>query len=125
MNTTYDDKIKAFVEALRPKNEKEKIQFEAEKIHFDFIFLLKDLMENQGITKKQLAESLGVAPSYITQLFNGSKLVNLKTLAKIQQLFDLKFKIVPAREIPFRYKKHYYKPFKFSMPKKQFKMFAA
>ncbi len=126
LNKKDNDKIiSAFVEALKPQTQEEKIQFEAEKIHLDFIFLLKDLMERYGINRKQLAEKLGVAPSYLTQLFRGDRLLNLKMIAKIQEVFDVKFKIVPAREL-MRYKS-FYSPYKidFSTLKKPTKTIAA
>ncbi len=100
MNTNSDNiLVKRFLDALTPKTKEDKIQFEAEKIHLDLVFLVKEMMEQQGINRKQLAEKLGISPSYLTQLFTGDKLFNLKTIAKLQEVFDVKFKIVPAREV--------------------------
>ncbi len=99
MNTKSDKEFqKRFIDALSPKTQEDRIQFEAEKIHLDLIFLLKEMMEKRGLNRKQLAELLGVSPSYLTQLFTGDKLINLKTIARLQEIFGVKFKIVPARE---------------------------
>jgi predicted XRE-type DNA-binding protein len=48
----------------------------------------------QGISRQQLADLLGVRKVYITQLCTGSKLVSLLQLTKFQQVLDIEFEIV-------------------------------
>jgi len=43
---------------------------------------LKSLMERKGISKKELAQRMGVSQSYLNEVFAGEKL-SLKTVAKI------------------------------------------
>lgn len=43
---------------------------------------LKKLMEEKGLTKKELARRMGVSPSYITKIFEGNN-ISLKTVAKV------------------------------------------
>ena len=69
----------------------EQIQFEAEMIHLDIVNEIQLLMEKRGINKSELASDLGVTKGYITQLFTGDKLLNLKTLAKLQRVFNVRF----------------------------------
>ena len=52
------------------------------KLRLDFSIQLKELMEEKGITKKELAKRMGVSPSYITKIFSGDN-ISLKTVAKV------------------------------------------
>jgi len=72
------------------ENDDEKLQFEAEIIHLDIMNEIKILMDAKNIKKADLAKKLKTSKGYITQLFSGDKLINLKTIAKIQQIFDVK-----------------------------------
>ncbi len=73
-------------------NNDELIQFEAETIHLDLIHEIQKLMDAHTMNKSDLAEKLNTSKGYITQLFTGDRLLNLKTLAKIQRIFDVKLK---------------------------------
>jgi len=87
---TSNDIIK---EAFSFENEEEKIQFEAEMIHLDLIEEISKLMESKGMKRADLAKALGTTKGYVTQLFSGDRLLNMKTLAKLQTIFDVKVKI--------------------------------
>ena len=43
---------------------------------------LKALMKKKGINKKELAQRMGVSPSYVTKIFS-SENISLKTIAKV------------------------------------------
>jgi transcriptional regulator with XRE-family HTH domain len=87
---TSNDIIK---EAFSFENEEEKIQFEAEMIHLDLIEEISKLMEAKGMKRADLAKALGTTKGYVTQLFSGDRFLNIKTLAKIKNIFDVKIKI--------------------------------
>ena len=87
---TSNDIIK---EAFSFENEEEKIQFEAEMIHFDLIEEVSKLMEVKGMKKADLAKALGTTKGYVTQLFTGDRLFNMKTLAKLQKILGVKVKV--------------------------------
>lgn len=56
----------------------------------NFLSNLNALMKNKGITKKELAQVLGVSPSTITMWFTrGYKNVNLSTVIKISNYFEI------------------------------------
>ncbi|WP_457569122.1 helix-turn-helix domain-containing protein [Desulfurobacterium sp.] len=57
-------------------------EFIYEKLKFDLSEQLKKIMEDKGLTKKELAERMGVSPSYITKIF-GADNISLKTVAKV------------------------------------------
>ena len=53
-----------------------------EGLRLDLSYYLKKLMKEKGITKKELAKSMNVSPSYVTKIFSGSN-VSLRTVAKV------------------------------------------
>ncbi len=96
MNTNLNNKDKiqeAFNNLLTCADEHEKIEHEATMIMFQFLSEITKIMEDKKISKKDLAEIIETSPSYITQLFRGDKLINFKTLAKIQKGLDMKFEV--------------------------------
>ena len=78
-------------EILSFKNDRERLQFEAEIINLDIMHKIQCLMDEHSINKTELARRLNTSKGYITQLFTADKLINLKTLAKLQRIFQVKF----------------------------------
>jgi transcriptional regulator with XRE-family HTH domain len=77
---------------LKFDNDEEKLDFEIDVINLKLISEIKKLMDKHDINKTELAEKLGTSKSYITQLFSGDKILNLKFLAKLQRIFNVQFK---------------------------------
>lgn len=75
------------------KNENERIEHEAHLIMFRFLSEIEKLNIDNKIKRKDLAKKLGTSASYITQLYNGDKLINLTTIAKLQDVFKITFDI--------------------------------
>lgn len=69
----------------------------AEILSFRFISEIDRLMEQENMTKKELAQLLGTSASYITQLFKGDKLLNMEILARIECIFEVQFAITARR----------------------------
>jgi transcriptional regulator with XRE-family HTH domain len=99
-----------FADLFTFRNEEEELEHEAYMIMFRFLSELEKLNSDEHpLKKKELAKKLGVSPSYITQLFNGNKLINLSTLARIERFFNITFEIkarqnevlYSAGDIPF------------------------
>jgi transcriptional regulator with XRE-family HTH domain len=89
-----NEKMMNELESLLAFNdEKGKTELEATLLHLKFVRIIEDAMRQEGISKKILAEKLGTSKSYITQLFSGDKLLNMKTLARLEQLLDINFAI--------------------------------
>lgn len=84
---------KKFEEIFSFKDDSERLQFEAEMIHLDIMHKIQLLMDEHSINKTELARRLNTSKGYITQLFTADKLINLKTLAKLQRIFQVKFDI--------------------------------
>lgn len=89
---------KRFEELFNSVSEGEQRQHEARMIMYRFLSIVEEEMEQKGWNKKELAERIGTSASYITQLFRGHKLVNLLTLAKIQNALGIQFRIDKASD---------------------------
>ena len=100
----YKDKYKIskeFEGLFTFSDEKEELDHEAYMIMFRFLSEIeKYQVAGKDLKKKELASKLGVSPSYITQLFNGDKLLNLTMLAKIQKAFNITFEIKTRKNDP-------------------------
>lgn len=75
------------------ENKEEELEHEAKMIMFRFLSELEKLNHGRPIKKKELAKAIETSASYVTQLYQGDKLINLLTLAKIQDAYDLTFEI--------------------------------
>jgi len=79
-----------------------KVDFEYEKrmVMYRFLSEVERVAEERRINRKELARLIGTSASYITQLFRGSKVINMETIAKLQQALDITFEIkaMPKRQ---------------------------
>ncbi len=66
-------------------------EFAAESLVFDASELIADLMEQQGLSKAELAGHLRKTKSHVTQLLSGSRNMTLKTFADVA--FVLGYKV--------------------------------
>ncbi|MDZ7743463.1 MAG: helix-turn-helix transcriptional regulator [Bacteroidota bacterium] len=84
---------KRFRELSAIRSSDEYFEIEAMMLHFRVMQLVEQSMEKKGWNKKQLAEKLQKSKSYITQLFTGSKMVNMPMMARLQEVLDISFKL--------------------------------
>ena len=75
------------------KSKEEELEHEAKMIMFRFLNELEKLNPEKPLKKKDLAIALNTSASFITQLYRGDKLINLHTLAKIQDAYNITFEI--------------------------------
>jgi transcriptional regulator with XRE-family HTH domain len=85
------------------QDDQEKLAFEAEMIHLNLMQEVQKLMVQQKMNKKTLAEKLGTSQGYLSQLFSGDKLMNLKLLAKLQRIFHVRFEVIPKKSVELHY----------------------
>lgn len=75
------------------KSKEEEYEHEAKMLMFKFLSEIEKINDARKSFKKQLATAIGTSASYITQLYNGDKLINLLTLAKLQDVYNIEFEI--------------------------------
>lgn len=91
---------KSLKKALSFEDEAEMLEFQELVINADFIEEVKELMLKHNIgSQTELAAKLKVSEPYISKLFSGDKYINVPFLAKIQSLFNMRFKIVDSDKL--------------------------
>lgn len=85
--------IKKFAQSLSNDDDNFDIEYETRMLTYRFLNIIDEIMEDENISKKELAEKIGTSASYITQLFRGSKILNMPTLAKFQNALNFQYKI--------------------------------
>jgi ribosome-binding protein aMBF1 (putative translation factor) len=93
-NSDNEQKISdLFNDLLNPKTSAELVSLESRILMARFLHVIETVMEERGIKKKDLAKMINTSPSFITQLFRGTKIINLETLAKIKLALHFDFDI--------------------------------
>jgi len=90
MNTKLKNEFK---KAINFSNQADKADHDSKLLMFKFLSIIEDEMTRRNMSKKELASLLETSPSYITQLFRGTKTINLIKLAELQNLFNIEFDI--------------------------------
>jgi len=74
-------------------SENDILMYVTHSIHLDFIEIINNKMLDLDLNQKYIAEKLKVSEAHISKLFSAEKLLNLKTIAKLQKILDIKFYI--------------------------------
>jgi transcriptional regulator with XRE-family HTH domain len=93
MNTKLNNagKIKkAFADKFDQEESREHL---AQMLAFRFLGVIEKITDERHILRKDLAKSIDVSPSYITQLYRGVKPLNFETLAKIEAVLEIRFEV--------------------------------
>ncbi|MEX2410647.1 MAG: helix-turn-helix transcriptional regulator, partial [Candidatus Paceibacterota bacterium] len=69
----------------------EQVEHRAQMLSYIFLSEAQKAMDRKGWARKQLAKEIGTSASYLTQLFRGDRLLNLKTVAKIEAALKINF----------------------------------
>ncbi len=91
------DNIDTMLDSLKElfiiDNEEEKIELKASIIQLDILHEVSELMKKSKdvSNRTELAKRLGKSKGFISQLFSGDKALNLKMIAQLQEIFDVKF----------------------------------
>src|SRR5690554_5022029 len=88
-----DKAIRNEFQKLFYKTPEEQVEHRAQMLSFIFLSEAQKAMDRKGWTRKQLAEEIGTSGSFLTQLFRGDRLLNFKTVAKIERALDLNYGI--------------------------------
>lgn len=66
-------------------------RYEAIALSMAISFELESFIKERGISRQELAEAAGISPSYLSQVFSGSRLINIAMLAGISQKYKVCF----------------------------------
>lgn len=87
------ENIRSEFQKLFEKPPQEQVEHRAQMLSYIFLSEAQKAMEQKGWTRKQLADEIGTSASYLTQLFRGDRLLNFKTVAKIEMALEIEFEI--------------------------------
>jgi ribosome-binding protein aMBF1 (putative translation factor) len=87
------EEIRNEFQKLFEKSPEEQVEHRAQLLSYIFLSEAQKAMDRRGWTRKQLADVIGTSASYLTQLFRGDRLLNFKTVAKIEGALDVRFEI--------------------------------
>lgn len=82
---------------------KEIIEHAAQMISYRILSEVEKMCDKRKMTKKELAAAVGTSASYITQLFRGTKAVNMEIMAKFEKTLDFQFRITAGKAIPIEW----------------------
>lgn len=103
MNTNLKNQESNEFDSFFELSEQDDTRQEARMIMYRFLSEIESIMPEKKGIKTKLAEATGLSKSFITQLFNGDKFVNMLTLAKFQKALKIKFHIKAYSEDEFEY----------------------
>ena len=71
----------------------EEIKHRAQMVSYRILSVIEKRCAVMGLSKKELAEKIGTSPSYITQLYRGTKQVNMTFMGKVEVALGISFTI--------------------------------
>jgi transcriptional regulator with XRE-family HTH domain len=89
---------KSFEELSRSVSESDRIMIETRLLMYRFLSEIDKIIAERGISRKELAQLAGTSASYITQLYQGKKIINLQMLTRIKKALNINFKIEVVRQ---------------------------
>ncbi len=92
------EEIRNEFQKLFEKSPEEQIEHRAQLLSYIFLSEAQKAMDQKDLTRKQLAEKIGISASYLTQLFRGDRLLNFKTVAKIEAALNIRFEVNAATD---------------------------
>lgn len=69
------------------------VEHRAQMLSYIFLSEAQKAMDRKDWTRKQLAKEIGTSASYLTQLFRGDRLLNFKTVAKMEAALGIRFEV--------------------------------
>ena len=94
MNKEQVQEIKELLRSLMtPKDLQEEIALRASSLCAAFLVQIEKMLEEKNWTQKKLAHKIGFSPSYLSQIFHSERLLNFKSLAKIEKALDIRFDV--------------------------------
>jgi transcriptional regulator with XRE-family HTH domain len=94
------NKTKKLRRALRIRTQKEKNEFEVEKLQINILNEINRVLREKGWNKSILAKKLGYSKSYVSQIFSVDKLMNLEFLTKLQRVLGFRWEFAAGAYEP-------------------------
>ena len=84
---------KSFEELSGSISEPDQIMIETRILMYRFLSEIDKITHERGINRKELAELAGTSASYITQLYQGKKIINLQMITRLKKALNIDFEV--------------------------------
>jgi antitoxin component HigA of HigAB toxin-antitoxin module len=88
------DKSDIIQRSLRPSNDNEEIEMLSEIVNLDYVNAIKKALSDRNILPTDVASSIKVSKSYVSQIFNGSRMLNINFITRIRREFNISLELV-------------------------------
>lgn len=92
-NSKDAQKVRKEFQKLFDMSPEEQVEHRAQMLSYIFLSEAQKAMDRKGWTRKQLANEIGTSASYLTQLFRGARLLNFKTVARIEAALGIRYEV--------------------------------
>lgn len=98
--STFEELLNEAEELLGFKTKEDKRGFDKDVLQLEIMNEVERLMVSEGLSRKDLADKLGISKSFISQLFSCDKKLHFGLLAQLQEVFKCKlnFSFIPYSE---------------------------
>ena len=76
-----------------------RVVYERELIYREAVDVVIDFIDSQGLTRRELADRLGLSEARVSRILSGRENLTLRTIADLGWALGLRFALVP---VPFR-----------------------
>jgi transcriptional regulator with XRE-family HTH domain len=105
MNFEKKNSLNKLNQMLEFKSSNQKAKLEEELLSLKFIATIEEILEQNDVNRSDLANILDSSKSYVSQVFSGDKMVNIRILAKIQRALNVSFKLYAVDNNRFQFEK--------------------
>lgn len=76
------------------KNRSEEMRLLADIVNYEFVDNIKKSLEERKISASEVAEKTGVSKSYVSQIFNNSRHLNIAFITKVRREFGIPLELI-------------------------------
>lgn len=105
MNFEKKNGLNKLNQMLEFKSSNQKAKLEEELLSLKFIATIEELLEQNDVNRSDLANILDSSKSYVSQVFSGDKMLNIRILARIQRALNVSFKLYAVDNNRFQFEK--------------------
>jgi transcriptional regulator with XRE-family HTH domain len=87
----YEEYMNEIDKFLSAKSDKDYIEIKTIAIQLDILNEIQKLMDEKKMKREDLAKAMGISKSFVSRIFSGDKMINLKMIAQFQDIFKCNF----------------------------------
>ncbi|MDQ3048371.1 MAG: helix-turn-helix transcriptional regulator [Bacteroidota bacterium] len=93
-NTIVKTKKDVVQRSLTFKDNSEEIKFLTYIVNEEYVNAIKTSLDVRSILPANLADEIGVSRSYVSQIFNGTRMVNMAFITKIRRRYGIPLELI-------------------------------